>query len=89
MPGRIAADRRSLAIQPRDLALQCPAVVGSELDLHANRELGKLDELPSGSHQPQALDDAAVESEELVFGEPREIDGHGRRYSTKSGAQER
>jgi hypothetical protein len=43
-------------------------------------------ELPRGTHQPQALDDAAVEAEELIFREPREIDGHGRCYSTKSGA---
>jgi hypothetical protein len=61
---------RGLAIEPHNVALERPAVVGCEVDAHADRELGKVDELPSGSRQPQALDDAAVEVEELDFGEP-------------------
>lgn len=82
MAGRVVADRRGLAIEPHNVALQRPAVVGCELDAHADRQLGKVDELPSGSNQPQVLDDATVEVEELDFGEPREIDRHDRRYLT-------
>jgi hypothetical protein len=89
MAGWVAADRRGLAIQLRDLTLQRPAVVGGELDAHADRELGELDELPRGTYQLQALDDASVETEELSFGEPREIDGHDRCYFTESDPQER
>jgi hypothetical protein len=63
----IAADRRSLAIQPRNLTLHCPAIVGCELDAHADRAPGEFDKLPRGSHQPQALDDPPVQIEEFVF----------------------
>jgi hypothetical protein len=78
--GGIGADRRSLAIHPDNLTLQDPAIVGCELDVHADREPGEVDKLPRGSHQPQALDDLSVQIEEFVFGESREIDRY-RRHS--------
>lgn len=85
----VTADAGGFSIQPRDLSLEHTPVVCRELDAHADGEVRELPQLPRRAHQPQALDDATVESDEFVFGERGEIDVHERMVALMASVSER